>query len=261
MEIGIQEKMLRDSLTILSRSPKGSLFIRERHRGTAYYQVYKEKTSSGWKTIHKNISSNTNYIKALTDKKVAEQRIVKCKSNLKLLRTLLEGYESCGYDAILQNLPDKYRLVEKMHRDFLLEVCKNAPFIQCPKDPEKHIHETQSGELVRSKSEVIIANALYSYGIPFHYEERFPYPDENGRYYYPDFVIMLPDGRILYWEHFGLLSKLSYCQHNAEKLYHYQTNDVHIGKNLIITQDDSKGSCNSAFICKIIEEYILPYFK
>ena len=261
MEISIQKKLLKDSQEILSKSPKGSLFIRERGRGTAYYQVFKERTASGWKTVHKNISNNTGYIKALTDKKVAEKRIVKCKSNLKLLNLLLNEYESCCYNAILQQLPDKYRIVEKMHREYLLEKWKNAPFNQCPKDPERHIHETQSGELVRSKSEVIIANALYSYGIPFHYEEQFPYPDAYGRYYYPDFVIMLPDGRILYWEHLGLLSKLSYCQHNAEKLYHYQTNDVHIGKNLIITQDDSKGSCNSAFICKIIEEYILPYFK
>ena len=261
MEISIQKKLLSDSREIISKSPKGSLFIRERARGTAYYQVYKEKTSSGWKTVHKNISSNIGYIKALIDKKVAEQRIIKCKSNLKLLNTLLEEYESCGYDAILHNLPDKYRVVEKMHREYLLEKWKNAPFNQYPKDPKKHIHETHYGELVRSKSEVIIANALYSYGIPFHYEERFSHPDENGRYYYPDFVIMLPDGRKIYWEHFGLLSKMSYCQHNAEKLYHYQTHDVHIGKNLIITQDDSKGSCNSAFIYKIIEEYILPYFK
>ena len=82
MEISIQKKLLSDSREIISKSPKGLLFIRERARGTAYYQVYKEKTSSGWKTVHKNISS-IGCIKALTDKKVAEQRIIKCKSNLK----------------------------------------------------------------------------------------------------------------------------------------------------------------------------------
>lgn len=261
MEIKAQEKLLADSEEVVLNAPKGNLYIRKRQRGESYYQVYKEKNNGKWKNVHKNIKNQPDIINALTEKKVAERRVKKCKSNIKLLKDMLEKYESCNFDEILGTLPEKYRIVEKRHRDYLIEKWKNAPFDQCPKDSKKHIHETHIGELVRSKSEVIIANALYSYGIPFHYEERFPYPDENGRYYYPDFVIMLPDGRKLYWEHLGMLSKLPYCQHNAEKLYHYQTHGVHIGKNLIITQDDAKGSCNSAFICKIIEEYILPYFK
>ncbi len=261
MEIKVQEKLLSDSEKIVLNAPEGTLYIRERKRGVSYYQVYKDRTGKGGKTIHRNINNQPQMIHALTEKKVAEKRIAKCSSNINMLNKMIEKYESCDYESILADLPGKYHLAEKIHRDFLLEKWKNAPFSQCPKNPEKHIHETQYGELVRSKSEVIIANALYSYGIPFHYEERFPYPDENGRIYYPDFVIMLPDGRKLYWEHFGLLSKMAYCQHNAEKLYHYQTHGVHIGKNLIITQDDAKGSCNSAFICKIIEEYILPFFK
>lgn len=261
MEIKFQKKMLEDSEAIVLKAPAGTLYVRERKRGVSYYQVYKEGAGKGGKTIHKNINDQPQMIHALTEKKVAEKRISKCTVNISLLNKILEKYEPCNYESILAELPDKYHLAEKTYRNYLLEKWKDAPFNQCPKNPEMHVHETQFGEMVRSKSEVIIANALYSYGIPFHYEERFHYQDENGRYFYPDFVIMLPDGRKLYWEHFGLLSKLSYCQHNAEKLYHYQIHGVHIGKNLIITQDDAKGSCNSAFVCRIIEEYILPFFE
>ena len=32
-------------------------------------------------------------------------------------------------------------------------------------------------------------------------------------------------------------------------------------KKLKALEDDVKGSCNSAFIYRIIEEYILPYFR
>lgn len=261
LEIEIQEKLLNDSKAIVANAPRGHLYIRERIKGPSYYQVYKQKSGHDWKNTHKNINDQPHIINALTEKKVAEKRIKRCEKNLKILKEMLEKYESCDFDAILEVLPEKYKAVERNHREYLLEKWKAAPFNQCPKNPRKHIHETHIGEMVRSKSEVIIANALYSYGIPFRYEERFPYPDENGNYFYPDFVILLPDGRKLYWEHFGLLSKLSYCQHNVEKLYHYQINGVHIGKNLIITQDDANGSCNSALIYKIIEEYILPYFK
>jgi hypothetical protein len=36
---------------------------------------------------------------------------------------------------------------------------------------------------------------------------------------------------------------------------------VYIGKNLIITQDDNEGNCNSAFTELIIRQFILPYFN
>ncbi|NBI64094.1 hypothetical protein D3Z38_13780 [Clostridiales bacterium] len=54
---------------------------------------------------------------------------------------------------------------------------------------------------------------------------------------------------------------MAYCVHNAQKLHNYQRNEVFIGKNLILTQDDSEGNCNSAFIWRIIKEHILPQFN
>ena len=115
--------------------------------------------------------------------------------------------------------------------------------------------------MVRSKGEIIIANALWHYGIPFVYEEVFPYKNEEGKWYYPDFTIHLPDGRTIIWEHWGLLDNRSYCDRNAEKLYHFNLHGYTIGKNFIVTQDDVNGACDSAFIYHIIENYILPYFK
>ncbi|MBN1875490.1 MAG: ATP-dependent DNA helicase RecQ, partial [Anaerolineae bacterium] len=64
------------------------------------------------------------------------------------------------------------------------------------------IYRTLSGELVRSKSEVIIANILYSSGIPFAYESRLTAPDGSSRL--PDFTIEW-HGRTYYWEHLGML--------------------------------------------------------
>ena len=48
---------------------------------------------------------------------------------------------------------------------------------------------------------------------------------------------------------------------NAKKMYTYNANHYVIGKNLIITQDDVDGGCDSALVYHIIENYILPYFK
>lgn len=128
-------------------------------------------------------------------------------------------------------------------------------------DPNRHIHETTCGLLVRSKSEVIITNALTSYGIPFEYEKRFPYPDEKGNYFNPDFTFQLPDGQWKIWEHLGLLKNMEYCIHNAHKLNTYQKYGYLIGRNLIITQDDQNGNCSSLYIDKMIREHLLPYYE
>jgi ATP-dependent DNA helicase RecQ len=68
-------------------------------------------------------------------------------------------------------------------------------------------HKALSGDWVRSKSEVIIANLLYERRIPFEYETRLASPD--GATYLPDFTIHW-DGKTYYWEHLGLLDHEDY---------------------------------------------------
>ena len=76
------------------------------------------------------------------------------------------------------------------------------------------IHQTLSGDMVRSKSEVIIANILYQSGIPFTYEKPLRAPDGTRRD--PDFTIEW-NGRAYYWEHLGLLDKEDYRRDWAAK--------------------------------------------
>lgn len=65
------------------------------------------------------------------------------------------------------------------------------------------IHRTTRGELVRSKSEVIIANLLDGLGIPYGYEQPFMGPDGSVRY--PDFTVDdAESGRRLLIEHLGM---------------------------------------------------------
>ena len=149
----------------------------------------------------------------------------------------------------------------EQYKDILIENGKASEYKQCPFDPKVHIHATVCGIMVRSKAEVIIVNALWHYGILFVYEELFPHLSEDGSLIYPDFTIHLPDGRTIIWEHWGMLDKESYCERNAKKMYTYNANHYVIGKNLIITQDDADGGCDSALVYHIIENYILPYFK
>jgi hypothetical protein len=73
----------------------------------------------------------------------------------------------------------------------------------------KHIHRSRRGELMISKSEVIIANELNSAGIVYEYERPFIGQDRTRRY--PDFTIEDADtGTTWFWEHLGMLGDAEY---------------------------------------------------
>lgn len=249
-ELNIQKKLLDDARRQIDKV-KGYLFIRDSGNHKLYYQVVKKKTAAGWKTKLKNISTNQKLIYDLAKKGLNKRLKSIYTKNIKTLESALDKYIPLT-DEIL--MPEKYKSILVMNN-------KDAKYKTYAFNPSVHIYATACGIMVRSRAEVIIANALWHYGIPFVYEELFPYQSDNGKWYYPDFTIHLPDGRIIIWEHWGMLDKLSYCESNVEKLYTYNANHFTIGKNLIITQDDVDGACDSAFVYHIIEEYILPYFK
>jgi ATP-dependent DNA helicase RecQ len=68
------------------------------------------------------------------------------------------------------------------------------------------IYQTLSGHMVRSKSEVIIANILFERKIPFEYEAELVV---DGDQFSPDFTIKWK-GQTYYWEHLGLLEQEQY---------------------------------------------------
>lgn len=72
-------------------------------------------------------------------------------------------------------------------------------------------HRTLRGELVRSKSEMRIANCLYERGIDYEYEK--PLHLCNGRCIYPDFTIRDRLGLTFYWEHLFPLNDQRYREH------------------------------------------------
>ena len=72
---------------------------------------------------------------------------------------------------------------------------------------EGKIHRSLADVMVRSKSEVIIANMLFEREIAFEYEK--PLYARDGSFYLPDFTILWR-GERYYWEHLGLLVREEY---------------------------------------------------
>lgn len=112
---------------------------------------------------------------------------------------------------------------------------------------------TERGECVRSKSGKIIADKLYSLGIPYRYECP-PLLEDNIKIY-PDFTILkMPAREEVYLEHFGMMDDVNYVDTTIYKLNTYEKNGIYIGVNLFITYETSTKPLNTRALDKIVRE-------
>lgn len=116
------------------------------------------------------------------------------------------------------------------------------------------IHKTTRGELVRSKSEVIIANMLYGNKIVYEYERKLRL---DNTLKIPDFTIDDQEsGEIFYWEHCGMMTNEEYKKGWENKKYFYEKHGIIEDVNLIVTYDEDNGAINSETIQKKIDKYL-----
>lgn len=88
------------------------------------------------------------------------------------------------------------------------------------------IHRTRNGELVRSKSELLIANILLDLGIQ-SYQYELPLVSSDGSTRYPDFTIDdAASGEKIYLEHLGMLSTPAYRKRWEKKLRWYRDQGI-----------------------------------
>ena len=118
------------------------------------------------------------------------------------------------------------------------------------------IFYTHKGERVRSKSEVIIANLLYKYQIPYRYE--FPLTIKDFGITYPDFLILnVRKRKEIYIEHFGLLDDATYRENVIRKIIKYEMAGISLGDNLFLSFETAKNPLNVQVVEKMIKAKIL----
>ena len=194
--------------------------IKKRKKGNKYYFTeYVRGKEFG-------ITNDLEKIRLLYRKKYLKSSIRKSKIIIKNLDKLLEELdkvpfdENCMYQGTYSTEAWNWM---------------NAEYETNPAYPENLRYMTTLGTKVRSKSELNIANTLERLGIPYRYEQKMYV---NGRKFYPDFTILLPDGEILIWEHNGLMDNGEYVERARSKTYDYEADGFRQHNNLIITYED-----------------------
>lgn len=121
------------------------------------------------------------------------------------------------------------------------------------------LHRTEKGDLVRSKSEVIIADKLHSRGIRYVYEQPIELGDGITRL--PDFTITDDESGVTWvWEHLGMLTDAGYrakweLKHRAFLNAGFQDAEDSAGASriLVVTEDDPRGGIDAAQIARLAD--------
>lgn len=176
-----------------------------------------------------------------------------------LLSRFLERYHKCPIiSTSLLDDSSMYKELLAPHFQSLpdqLRIWVAEDFNQNKNHPENLIYKTLAGHNVRSKSEVIIANALYLHQIPYRYECECCI---NGILFYPDFTILHPQTlELIYWEHFGMMDNPSYRDNAFNKLKIFSDCGIIPSINLITTFETKLYPINSEKIQQLIQENFL----
>jgi hypothetical protein len=116
------------------------------------------------------------------------------------------------------------------------------------------IHRTRKGDMVRSKSEVIVADILTALGVSYEYEQKLPAENDSRDFRLPDFTVSY-EGDTFYWEHLGMLSVPSYREEWTRKRQWYSDNGYL--DRVITSEDGSDGSIDAAAIERLARQKIL----
>ena len=105
---------------------------------------------------------------------------------------------------------------------------------------EHLIHRTKHGHMVRSKSELAIANELFGMDLEYEYERPLEGEVRRGKLR-PDFSFVDPSGDVIVWEHLGMLHREDYRLGWEWKRQWYLDNGFVDGETLFTTRDDERG--------------------
>lgn len=235
----------------ISKLPDGKIFcVNDKNRIKWFHSDGKNHTYIPKK--------ERSYAELLAYKKYLLQVLADCQHEDGAIEFYLRHHDE-NMGQSVQNLlsqPAYQELLSPVFKPLSKELDQwmHEPYEKNQSYPENLIFPTSSGNIVRSKSEVMIDMYLYTNRIPFRYECAL---DLGGYIIYPDFTIRHPvTGETYYYEHFGMMDEWEYRKKALEKLDRYIKHQIIPGVRLLITFETSQEPLKP----KLVEDMIRHYF-
>ncbi|MCR5490211.1 MAG: hypothetical protein K6F03_09120 [Saccharofermentans sp.] len=239
----------------VEHAPPGSLRVSNNGKYRQYYRKIDPVDVFGTYLPRKD----RDIAAALAQKDYDSKLLAELVKQQKALERFLKDYDPDAPLDVYEKLSEARKAL--VTKEFLtdkeyVEQWLNMPYNHMgfgDNDPEYY---TPKGERVRSKSELLIADALIRNNIPYRYE----CPVYEGGYLIgvPDFnCLNVRQRKDYYWEHLGMMSDSTYADKNVRKLEKYSLANDFDESRLILTFETENHPLNT----RVIEEKIRRYLK
>ncbi len=219
---------------VLEHAPEGHLKIER--RGSKYYYAVRQSNQNRRHTTY--IRENSRQLRQFSNKRLAEKALPIMKKNLSAANSFLLLHSGRDATEIAEAFPPE---LQKLNANLVQtgaaidQIWAEASYPANPYRNDALILETKKGFPVRSKSEMIISDLLFTRGILYRNECRLDLNDGKPPVY-PDFTILHPKTKkLIYWEHFGLMDMPDYCDDACRKINRYLKAGLLPGENLFFS--------------------------
>lgn len=258
--------LLQQKQSELSNVPKGKLRIIKNHGTEQYYHIT-EKGNRNGKYIPKE---NIQLVKSLLQQEYNKKLIAELATQIESMENFCSSYNPQKLQSLYEHIPQNRRkMIQSAHltMEEYVKDWQSVTYNSLPFDDALPEHYVSNGQRVRSKSEILIAEALIRENIPFRYE----YPVKvklntaaanveglgNTIHVHPDFYCLnIRTGKEYIWEHFGMMDDADYASKAIAKLNNYALNGWHHGQNLIATFETHQMTLNSKVVSSFIDVYL-----
>lgn len=207
--------------------PQGKLRVSKNRGVPRYYHITDPKDTVG-NYITKD---NQEMASKLAEKDYLNKLKKEVEAELQDINIYLRKHMSSDLENIYRNMNDyRKNLITPlvMPDELYAQQWKNQSYTINPYYENERKYPTKNNELVRSKSEALLADMYYDMGIPYRYDAELKL--KNGKRKYPDFTLL------------------------DIKLDEYRRNGIYPGKNMIITYEAEGCYLNIKEIREMIKE-------
>lgn len=247
---------LTNAKRFIENAPNGSLSMQNKGGHTYFYHKYIDR--NGKQSVKYLNKKNKSMISALAQKCYYKELINELEKRLKLIKKLQKCYAR-DLDNIYDNLSEEKKMYVVPVEETLeqkISNWKNKEITIYNEYPDTLRFHTQRGEVVRSKSELMIADLLYKNKnyLDYRYEQELILINNCREIViHPDFeIINLKTGKIVYWEHAGKMDDTKYVNGFMNKVNLYSSNNIIIGKDVFFTCEDMNHPLDTLQISQII---------
>ncbi len=250
-------------------SPPGYLVSQKNHGCDQFLHVYQ----NNGKLIRRGINQDTAMQQALARKEFSKRALKVLEADAACLKRAVNEMHPFDPDEIVRSMRNGYA---KLPEEFFFDrkqlgislhldneqtarILRHREWGQLPFEQSTYHADgkkirTSRGEQVKSKSEALILERLYSYGINVRYEQK---QTINGIIIAPDFTFEGSGGNLFYWEHIGMMDNAAYAGRNYSKIKKYYSAGLLPGDNLILSFE-RHGIIDMEMIDAIIKFEVIP---